>query len=142
MKLKDLLFENVDTLHSALEQSIPENANIKDFAIAVSRFIKNEYGSHNIKPFIETLNSTLKVEEENSSKPEIEIATTFPGSSLYSIRLNGEKQRGEDFFKAIEMIKNITGIEIGPRISFDADKVVDILKDKGYKASSAEMDVT
>ena len=71
MKLKDLLFENVETLYSTLEKSIPEDTNVKDFAAAVSRFVANEYGTHNIKPFLEILNSTLNPKEGKiNEKPE------------------------------------------------------------------------
>lgn len=64
MKLKDLIFENSDAIYSALDQAVPENTNINSFAIAVGRFIKEEYGSHNINTFMETLHKELGLDEE------------------------------------------------------------------------------
>lgn len=39
--------------------AVDESLSYKDFAIAVAEVIKDEYGTHNIKPFIEVLHKNL-----------------------------------------------------------------------------------
>lgn len=63
MKLKDLIFEESDSIYAALDGAIPDETNVHSFAKALGRFIKDEYGSHNIKPFMETLHKELQLEE-------------------------------------------------------------------------------
>ena len=78
-------------------------------------------------------------------KERITLAYTDPGSTLYSISINGEKQRGSDHDKAINMIKKITGLEVPYRASYFDDEVqaiVDALKAKGYDADVFPMDVS
>ena len=46
--------------------NIDPNLNYKDFASAVATVIKNEYGTHNIEPFMSTLHSYLGIQEETN----------------------------------------------------------------------------
>ncbi len=39
--------------------AVDESLSYTDFAIAVAQVIKDEYGSHNIKPFMEVLHKQL-----------------------------------------------------------------------------------
>ena len=39
---------------------IPEDTSYEEFAIAVANILKNDYGKHNFRPFIETLIKNLK----------------------------------------------------------------------------------
>lgn len=41
--------------------AVDENLSYKDFAIAVAKVIKDEYGTHNIKPFMEELHKHLGI---------------------------------------------------------------------------------
>jgi hypothetical protein len=78
MKLKDLIFENSDAIYAALDQAIPEDTNINSFAKAIGKFIKEEYGSHNIQPFMETLHTELGLDENVNE----EVKKSFKLSDL------------------------------------------------------------
>lgn len=78
MKLKDLIFENSSAIYAALDKAVPDNANINDFAIAVGKFLKEEYGSHNIQPFMETLHKELGLDESVNE----EVKKSFKLSEL------------------------------------------------------------
>jgi hypothetical protein len=47
-------------LDEAVSIDIPENTSYEELAIAVANILKNDYGEHNFKPFIETLVAKLK----------------------------------------------------------------------------------
>lgn len=47
--------------------SIDPNLNYRDFASAVATVIKNEYGTHNIEPFMKELHSHLGIQEVNEA---------------------------------------------------------------------------
>ena len=80
------------------------------------------------------------------NKKRISLSYTDPGSTLYSISINGEKQRSrEDEDKAIQMIKKITGLEVPRKAMYHSDEVQDIidaLRKKGYDAEVYPMDVS
>ena len=80
---------------------------------------------------------------ENKS---ITLSYTDPGSTLYSISINGEKQRSREAEdKAIEMIKKLTGLEVPRRAMYHSDEVQDIinaLRKKGYDTEVYPMDVS
>jgi hypothetical protein len=46
--------------------NIDPNLNYKDFASAVATVIKNEYGTHNIEPFMKELHSHLGIQEDTN----------------------------------------------------------------------------
>ena len=75
----------------------------------------------------------------------ITLSYTYPGDRLYSITINGDKQRGDSIEKAKEYIRKLTGKEVPSRGAFDDGKVQDVinaLKEKGVDADAYEMDVT
>ena len=80
------------------------------------------------------------------NKKRISLSYTDPGDRLYSISIDGEKQRSrEDEDKAIEMIKKITGLEVPKRAMYHSDEVqniIDALRKKGYDAEVYPMDVS
>jgi hypothetical protein len=78
MKLKDLIFENSDAIYLALDQAIPEDTNINLFAKAIGKFVKEEYGSHNIKTFMDTLHAELGIDENVNE----EVKKSFKLSDL------------------------------------------------------------
>jgi hypothetical protein len=47
-------------LYSSISNIIPENTNYEDLAKAIAKILKEDYGSHNFKPFITTLVNELK----------------------------------------------------------------------------------
>jgi len=81
---------------------------------------------------------------ENKVK-EINFAYTDPGARLYSISINGEKQRGDGHKKAIDMIQKLTGKEVPIRAMYHSDEVQDIvnaLRAKGIESDVYPMDVS
>ena len=81
---------------------------------------------------------------ENKVK-EINFAYTDPGARLYSISINGEKQRGDDQKKAIDMIEKLTGKEVPIRAMYHSQEVQDVvnaLKAKGIESDVYPMDVS
>ena len=44
-----------DDLFRALNEAMPENTSYEALASAIARIIKEEYGSHNIEPFLKAL---------------------------------------------------------------------------------------
>lgn len=68
MKLINVLLEEVD-----LSSAVPEDTNYKDFAKAVAKMLKEDYGSHNFKPFMEVLHAELGMNEAvNEEANELE----------------------------------------------------------------------
>ena len=88
----------------------------------------------------------MKLSDIILENKKITLAYTDPGSTLYSITINGEKQRSREAEdKAIEMIKKITGLEVPRRAMYLSDEVQDIidaLRKKGYDAEVYPMDVS
>ena len=70
----------------------------------------------------------MKLSDIILENKKITLAYTDPGSTLYSISINGEKQRSrEEEDKAIQMIKKITGLEVPRRAMYHSDEVQDII---------------
>ena len=88
----------------------------------------------------------MKLSDIILENKKITLAYTDPGSTLYSISINGEKQRSrEEEDKAIQMIKKITGLEVPRRAMYHSDEVQDIidaLRKKGYDAEVYPIDVS
>ena len=86
------------------------------------------------------------LEDINDEIQSISLSYTDPGSRLYSISINGEKQRtvaAEE--EAIDLIKNITGLEVPRSASYydeEVTKVIDALNKEGIEASAYPMDVS
>ncbi len=109
---------------------------------------------HNDKFDSTKLNSILKkivdrdsekgtVSEEVSDVESVTITYAYPGNRLYSIHINGNKIFDKD--EAIQIIKDLTGLEVPSRGWFDDKEVlaiVDALKAKGIKADSSEIDIS
>jgi len=151
MKLINVLLNESDSgdklamgIYKAID-NIDPNLNYRDFASAVATVIKNEYGTHNIEPFMKELHSHLglsEVEEGANDNLEVEISYTNYGN-LYAIKFNGEKQRGVDEQKAIEYLENTANMKL-PSNGYDSEalnKFTDALKAQGIEASTSEMDV-
>ena len=58
MKLIDVLLENVD-----LSSAVPEDTSYRDFAKAVAKMLREDYGEHNFGPFMEVLHAELGMNE-------------------------------------------------------------------------------
>ena len=81
---------------------------------------------------------------ENKIK-SIDFSYLDPGARLYSIYINGEKQRGDDQKKAIDMIEKLIGKEVPIRAMYHSQEVmdmVDAIKSKGIESDVYPMDVS
>ena len=72
MKLAKVLLQESESgdklamgIYKAID-AIDPNLNYRDFASAVATVIKNEYGTHNIKPFMKELHSQLGIQEDTN----------------------------------------------------------------------------
>lgn len=55
--------ENEDQINESIVINISENASYQEFAKEVANILKNDYGKHNFKPFIDILIAELKNNE-------------------------------------------------------------------------------
>ena len=72
MKLAKVLLQESESgdklamgIYKAID-AIDPNLNYRDFASAVATVIKNEYGTHNIEPFMKELHSHLGIQEDTN----------------------------------------------------------------------------
>jgi len=93
-KLKDyfpeIIEENAKAAAKAMNdaiETVDNNLSYKDFAQAVAAILKDEYGSHNFKPFMEILHAELGMEESLNEGAEedlqAQINTKYPGQRLF-----------------------------------------------------------
>lgn len=93
MKLKDLIFENVPEQFekqiaptaagiNKVIDSIDDSMHYGVFAKAVAKVLKDEYGSHNIKPFMDVLHAELGINENSTRVLKNRIESHF--KSTYS----------------------------------------------------------
>jgi hypothetical protein len=69
LKEANLYESKADLAAKAMDQAIAgvdESLSYKDFALAVAKILKNEYGAHNFNPFMEVLHAELGINEEIS----------------------------------------------------------------------------
>jgi hypothetical protein len=59
-----------ETVYDDMLRAVPDNYSYKDLADVVANIIKNEYGSHNIKPFMRELGRSLKEGKLNEALPK------------------------------------------------------------------------
>lgn len=85
-KLTPLLMNAIDKVDNSLSYT--------DFAIAIANIIKDEYGSHNIKPFMAELQKQLSIKESKDSD-------TFEGNP-------GEDERMVDIRAFRASVKDLT----------------------------------
>lgn len=111
MKLSSIILENVD-----LSSAVPEGTSYKDFAKAVAKMLKEDYGEHNYGPFMEVLHAELGMDESVSEgfKPK----TTRVNGEDFVSKFQGRADNLEDFLKAIDNIPD----EVGT-VNVDGEKV-------------------
>ena len=68
------LLENISdktaTVISKAIETVDENLSYKDFALAVAKILKDEYGSQNFNPFMDILHAELGIKESLSEDKE------------------------------------------------------------------------
>ena len=117
MKLAKVLLQESESgdklamgIYKAID-NIDPNLNYKDFASAVATVIKNEYGTHNIQPFMKELHSQLGIQEgtnegwndhevkEKLSKVDFDMISSYFNNKKFSAphpddslrQINGER---------------------------------------------------
>lgn len=58
-ELKEEFNTNSEKLYNILLDAIPEDTPYKDLAFAFAHLLKNEYGEHNIEPFLKQLKDDI-----------------------------------------------------------------------------------
>jgi len=66
----DAELELKEAVYDDMLKAVPDNYSYKNLAADVANIIKNEYGSHNIKPFIQELSKMLKEGKLNEALPK------------------------------------------------------------------------
>ena len=101
-------------------ESVDESLSYKDFAIAVAKILKNEYGAHNFNKFMEVLHAELGMGELNE---EIKYDT-------YKVHIvTSEPREGgpdEWFDEEVKVDSSLTGDDIKASIK-------DTIYDMGYR---------
>jgi hypothetical protein len=67
---QDAELELKEAVYDDMLKAVPDNYSYKNLAADVANIIKNEYGSHNIKPFIQELSKMLKEGKLNEALPK------------------------------------------------------------------------
>ena len=146
MKLIDVLLENVD-----LSSAVPEDTSYKDFAKAVAKMLREDYGEHNFGPFMEVLHAELGMnesltEEMMSGIKKLDFAFIDGTTRLYATYVYLKDGRGNQWDKKLgtqeteELLKSL-----GINIEFDyynIGSIIAALKEKGIEATDSEFDVS
>ena len=158
--LESIADQTAIVISKAIE-TVDKNLSYKDFALAVAKILKDEYGSQNFNPFMDALYSELGIKESlNEGSYDIEGITpenldkvdiTFVEgrTTLYAVYIylkdrkgtNWDKKLGsKEFQKVIDML----GIDIDFQDDpyYSANAVVKALEDKGYDATTSDFDVS
>lgn len=107
-------------------ETVDPNLSYKDFALAVAAILKDEYGTHNFKPFMEILHAELGMNESLNESNSIEdLASEF--AKEFDVRAYGS-------FDKIEIIYRD---DIDPT-TFKA--MIKWVEDKGYKVNTNQSD--
>ena len=132
-------------INKAIDQ-VDENLNYKDFAQAVALILKDEYGSHNIGPFMKELHSHLGLQEGSNGVTNVkELEANFqkeldqnfgeydPRISMGEYtkdREEGDPLKGKGFGKVSFIVRQDLPDE-------DFDKAKKWIESKGYKITDA-----
>jgi hypothetical protein len=160
-----LLESTADLAANAINQAIntvDESLSYQDFALAVAKILKDEYGSQNFDPFMEILHAELGMKESLSegaydvegTTPDnidkVDISFVEGSQRLYAvyIYLKGrereyqwdKKLSSSEFQKVLDML----GIELDFKSDpyYYGDATVKALEDKGYTATTSDFDVS
>ena len=138
-KLKDyfpeIIEENAQAAAKAMNdaiETVDENLSYKDFAQAVAAILKDEYGSHNFKPFMEILHAELGMEESLNEGAEedlqAQINSKYPNQRMY-VSMYGNSGKLQFYIKD----------DIHPD---EFSEVMDFIESLGYKVDRQQSDNT
>ena len=138
-----------ESLTQDLSNAIPEDTGYQEFAKAIARILKDEYGSHNFKAFMEVLHAELGINESLNEVKESEIESldlwyTEREGLFNRARATYKDGSTKDFFgaKFDDLLKDL-GInkEFAKDDNTDRD-IIKSLRDKDIKISFSEKDVS
>ena len=96
----NLLESPQEKLAKEITQILPENLGYKEFAQAVATILKDEYGSHNFKPFMELLHAELGMEDSLNEEAE-KVDETIEVGDIVSKKY---ASTDEDYIKEFKVI--------------------------------------
>jgi hypothetical protein len=159
-----LLESTADLAANAINQAIDtvdKNLSYQDFALAVAKILKEEYGSQNFDPFMEVLHAELGMKESlNEGSYDIEgitpenlgkIDITFVEgrTTLYAVYIYLKDGKGTNWDKKLnskefQKVLDMLGIELDFKSDpyYYGDATVKALEDKGYTATTSDFDVS
>lgn len=139
-------------------ESVDDSLSFKDFALAVAKILKDEYGAHNFDPFMEVLHAELGMNEslneaKDSDIDKIDFAfvdgtTQFYGAYIYK---NGGRSVGAGLANTWnEKLRSSKEVQdfltsLGIDIKFEYNNLPEIfkaLKAQGIEAEDSEFDVS
>jgi len=158
-----LLESTANLAANAINQAIDtvdESLSYQDFALAVAKILKDEYGSQNFDSFMDVLHSELGMKKSLSEgaydvegiTPEnidrVDISFVDGSSRLYAvyIYLKGgskswdKKLSSSEFQKVLDMLGIDFDFKSDPY--YYGDATVKALEDKGYTATTSDFDVS
>lgn len=160
----NLLENTADLAAIAINQAIDtvdESLSYQDFALAVAKILKEEYGSQNFGPFMEVLQAELGIEESlnegtydaNDITPEnldkVDISFVEGRTTLYAVYIYLKDGKGTNWDKKLsskefQKVLDMLGIDIDFQDDpyYSANAVVKALEDKGYDATTSDFDVS
>jgi len=160
--LLESIADQTATVISKAIETVDKNLSYKDFALAVAKILKDEYGSQNFDPFMDMLYTELGMKEslnegsydiegitpENLDK--VDISFVEGRTTLYAvyIYLKGREREyqwdkklgSKEFQKVLDMLG--IGIDFQDDPYYSANAVVKALEDKGYNATTSDFDVS
>jgi len=114
--------EQTATVINKAIETVDKNLSYKDFALAVAKILKDEYGSQNFSPFMEVLHSELGM-KESLSEDEESLSDMFAKKFKVKVYSSGDSIS----FTSSEDISNETFEKM---IKFVEDKGYDVNRDK------------
>jgi hypothetical protein len=114
------LLENISdktaTVISKAIETVDENLSYKDFALAVAKILKDEYGSQNFNPFMEVLHAELGM-KESLSEAEKSLGEEF--SEEFNVRASSDED--SITIRTKDIIRDDT-----------AERMINWIESKGY----------
>ena len=153
--------DKVATAINKAIETVDESLSYKDFALAVAKILKDEYGSQNFDPFMEVLHAELGMKESLSEgfydvegiTPDnidrVDISFVEGSTRLYAVYIylkggNGrnwdKKLSSSEFQKVLDMLGIDFDFKSDPY--YYGDATVKALEDKGYTATTSDFDVS
>lgn len=133
-------------LAKEINKILPESLGYKEFAKAVAKILKDEYGSQNFKSFMNVLHDELGMEPLNEGETldieTIDLEYTDKEGLFRKARVYYKDGSMDSFFGA-QFDKFLNNLGINQEFDKDTDEeIIKSLKDKNIKITFSEKDVS